>query len=169
MLPDVSEYAPFYANYVETAAQLGDIVETLNRLAEDTYQFLITISKEKQDYAYAPGKWTIRQLVSHLIDAERVFAYRLLCISRGEQQPLPGFEENSYVEHAELQGRTLENMADEFKQLRLANLFLIHSLTAEQLALSGIASGNRVTVNALLYIMAGHELHHLRIIKERYL
>jgi uncharacterized damage-inducible protein DinB len=165
----LDEYAPFYANYVSKAVAQGDILQTLTRLQETTYSFFESIGEDKANYAYAEGKWTIKQLVGHMIDAERVFAYRVLCFSRGDENALPGFDENAYVERADLSSRTLQELAQEFKALRGANLYLFHSLNEKQLLYTGIASGNPVSVRALLYITAGHELHHLDIIKERYL
>lgn len=166
-LPD--EYAPFYVNYVNKAAAQGNILQTLQQLKESTYQFLSAIVEEKAGFAYAEGKWTIKQLVSHMIDAERVFAYRVLCFSRGDENALPGFDENVYVERADLSSRTLQDLAKEFSALREANLYLFNSVNAEQLLYTGVASGKPVSVRALLYIIAGHELHHLDIIKNRYM
>jgi uncharacterized damage-inducible protein DinB len=168
-IPQPDEYAPFYANYVNKATAQGNILETLERLKDSTRQFLFAVGEKKANFAYAEGKWTIKQLVSHMIDAERVFAYRVLCFSRGDENALPGFDENAYVKHADLSRRTLQDLADEFKALREANLFLFKSVNAEQLLYTGVASGSPVLVKALLYIIAGHELHHLNIIKNRYM
>ncbi|WP_345954192.1 DinB family protein [Mucilaginibacter sp. PAMB04168] len=167
--PEPGEYAPFYAGYVEKAIAHSDVLQTLTQLKESTYQFFTALPAEKENYAYAAGKWTIKQLLSHMIDAERVFAYRILCFSRQDQNPLPGFDENDYVEKALLHTRTLANLAAEFRALREANLFLFRSVTDKQLLYNGTASGQTVSVRALLYITAGHELHHLDIIKQRYL
>lgn len=169
MTPQPDEYAPFYANYVNKAAAQGNVLETLEHLKDNTWKFLNALGEEKANFTYAEGKWTLKQLVSHMIDAERIFAYRVLCFSRGEQQALPGFDENGYVEQADLSGQTLHELAKEFRTLREANLYLFKSLNEAQLLNAGIASGKPVSVRALLFITAGHELHHLDIMKERYL
>ncbi len=168
--PQPNEYAPFYANYVALADSMGaDVLQTLAALGPSTFQTFSSLNPDRQDYAYASGKWTIKQLLNHLIDAERIFAYRLLRLLRGDQTPLPGFDENTYADNADLSNRTLSNLAIEFKAVREANLFLYKTVTDEQSLLTGTASGSQVSVRALLYIIAGHELHHLNILKERYL
>jgi len=169
MTPQPDEYAPFYTNYVNKAVAQGNILETLERLKDSTWKFLNLLGEEKANFTYAEGKWTMKQLVSHMIDAERVFAYRVLCFSRGDQNALPGFDENDYVEQADLSGRTLQELAKEFRTLRESNLYLFKSLNEVQLLNVGTASDKPVSVRALLFITAGHELHHLDIIKERYL
>jgi uncharacterized damage-inducible protein DinB len=167
--PQTDEYAPFYANYVSKAIAQGDILQTLERLKDSTWKFLTALGEEKANFTYAEGKWTMKQLLSHMIDAERVFAYRVLCFSRGDQNAMPGFDENDYVEQADLSGSTLRELANEFKTLREANLYLFKSLNEAQLLNLGTASGKQVSVRALLFITAGHELHHLDIMRERYL
>jgi uncharacterized damage-inducible protein DinB len=168
--PQPDEYASFYANYVALAAKNNkDILQTLAALQQSTFQIFSNIPSDKQDYAYAEGKWTIKQLLSHMVDAERIFAYRLLRLLRGDQTPLPGFDENAYVNNTDLSNYTLPALANEFKAVRDANLYLYNSITDQQSLLTGTASGSRVSVRALLYIIAGHELHHLNIVKERYL
>ena len=163
--PKPNEYLPFQEKYVNL---IGDepIIQVLENLKDSTYAFLKTITDP--DYAYAEGKWTIKQLLGHMIDAERTFAYRILAFSRGQEE-LPGFDENTYVEKATFNNRTLQDLADEFKAVREADLYLFRSLTPQQIASSGIANGAVITVNALLYITAGHEMHHINILKERYL
>lgn len=167
--PNPGEYAPFYAGYINKAVQTGDVLQTLAQLKDSTCEFFTTLSPEKADYAYAEGKWTIKQVVGHLIDAERVFAFRLMCFLRGDATPLPGFDENAYAEQNNVSNRTLHELAAEFKALREANLFLYNSVSDEQSLYQGTANGKPVSVRALLYITAGHELHHLSIINERYL
>ncbi|MDT3403919.1 DinB family protein [Mucilaginibacter terrae] len=167
--PQPGEYASFYEGYINKAAQAGNVLQTLVQLKDSTFGFFTSLPPEKTDYAYAEGKWTIKQLLSHMIDAERVFAFRLLCFLRRDATPLPGFDENAYVEQTDLSNFTLQNLAAEFKALREANLFLYNSVTDEQSLYQGTANGRPVSVRALLYITAGHELHHISIIKERYL
>jgi len=167
--PKPGEYAPFYSNYINMVTDSVNIIDILKQLQQTTHQFFIQLPASKADYAYAPAKWTVKQLLGHMIDAERVFAYRILCFSRNDQAALPGFDENSYVEQAGFDWRALSDLADEFRFVRQSNLYLLKSLTDEQSLLTGVANGQKVSVRALAYIMAGHELHHLKIINERYL
>lgn len=166
--PQPSDYSPAQAGYIEAASNKGDIIRLLNNLKDDTYNYLMALPAEKADYAYAEGKWTIKQVVGHMSDTERVFAYRLLCISRGEQQILPGFDQDEYEASANFNSRTLQDLADEFKMLRQVNMYVINNLSADQLEIRGRASDYTITVKALLYTMAGHEIHHMNILKERY-
>ena len=165
--PQPEEYAPYYAGYVNL---VGDepILEILEGLKDSTYEFLKSLPPQKADYAYAEGKWTIKEVLGHMTDAERTFGYRVLCFSR-EETVLPGFDQDVYSLKATFNSRSLEDLADEFRAVRESNLYLFRSLTRQQQTQKGIASGNPVSVRALLYISAGHELHHLNILKERYL
>lgn len=165
--PKPDEYSPFHHNYISKLGD-GDIVAILSQLKDSTYNFLSTIPAAKADYAYAEGKWTIKEVIGHMIDAERTFAYRILAFSRGQKE-LPGFEEDEYVALSTFKSRTLADLAEEFKMVREANLFLFRSLTPQQLLATGIANSNIISVRALLYIAAGHEMHHINLIKERYL
>ena len=167
--PQPDEYAPFYANYVALAKKENEnILQTLVSLQQSTFQTFSSINLEKEDYAYAEGKWTIKQLLSHMTDAERIFAYRVLRLLRGDQTPLPGFDENTYVNNTDLSNHSLADLAAEFKAVRQANFYLYNAITDEQSLHTGTASNSRVSVRALLHIIAGHELHHLKILKERY-
>lgn len=165
--PKSDEYPPFYHGYISKIGN-GDIVTILSELKDSSYSFLSTIPAAKADYAYAEGKWTIKEVIGHMIDAERTFAYRTLAFSRGQKE-LPGFDEDEYVAKSAFSSRTIVDLIEEFKLVREANLFLFRSLTPQQLLATGIANGNIISVRALLYIAAGHELHHLSLIKERYL
>ena len=165
--PQPDEYSAFAARYVDL---VGDepILEILENLQESTYDLLMGISPEKAAYAYADDKWTIKQVVGHMADTERVFAFRALAFSR-EAIELPGFDQDVYMENTTFNFRSLEDIADEFKTIRHATLYLLSSLTEEQSTQKGIASGNPVSVRGLAYMIAGHELHHIKILKERYL
>jgi len=165
--PKPDEYAAYYSGYINLVGD-ENILDILENLKETTYSFFTGISQDKADYAYAEGKWTIKELLGHMIDAERTFAYRILAFSRGTAE-LPGFDENAYVENATYNSRFFKDIVAEFRQVRESNLYLFRSLNAQQFMATGIASGYTVSVRALLYIAAGHELHHLNIIKERYL
>jgi len=164
--PNAEDCAPFYGKYI---ALVNDdpILETLEKLKTSTYDFFCSLTDEQANYAYAEGKWTIKEVVGHLTDAERTFAYRAFAFSRGQGE-LPGFDENIYVEKATSSDRTLKDLADEFRTVREANLYMLRALTEEQLNIVGVANGGNIKVNSILYIMAGHELHHLQILKERY-
>lgn len=166
--PLPEEYAPFYQGYV---ALIGDdnVLEKLQSSQFKTYNFFLSLPQEKADFAYAEGKWSIKEVLGHVIDTERIMGYRLLRFSRGDHHPLAGFNENFYASKSDHKNRILEDLADEFKTLRKANLYLYQNLSKEQLKRKGTASNSIVSVKALLYIIAGHELHHLNIIKERYL
>lgn len=166
--PQAGEYAHFYETYV-SLVNTDNIIGLLSQLQEDTFNFFTSLPADKADYAYAEGKWTIKQLLGHLIDAERVFAFRLLCFSRGDKNNLPGFDENSYVDNGGFEKRTITDLAEEFKTARRSNVLMLQGVSNEQSMLTGIANNYPISVRALAYIMAGHELHHLRVIKDRYL
>jgi hypothetical protein len=166
--PAQGDYAPLYENYVKLAAG-DDVFTVLNRSWDQLGLWLGSIPEEKLPYSYAPGKWTVGQMLQHLIDSERVFAYRAMCFARGEKNSLPGFDENAYAARATAEHRGLVAMKEELLALRKASITLYNSFTREDLAESGIAFGYRVTVNAMGFIMAGHIYHHQRIYEERYL
>jgi hypothetical protein len=166
--PDGTEYAPYYGKYVSLVPE-GDVVETLARQSGETLALLRSIPESRAGHAYEPGKWSIRQLVGHVIDAERIFAYRALAIARGDRASLPGMDQDEYMEHAGFDGRTLESLCEEFEHVRRANVLMLRGLDAEAWARRGVASDNEVTVLALAHIIAGHELHHVNVLRARYL
>jgi hypothetical protein len=166
--PHTSEYVPFHETYISKIAD-GDIIDILKEQQESTFNFFTGLPADKAGYAYAEDKWTIKQVLGHLIDTERIMAYRAMRFARNDSTGLPGFDQDEYVAHARHNDFELNDLAEEFKQLRKTNLFLFRSLNHQEKQRSGLANNNRVTVNALLYIIAGHELHHLHILKERYL
>jgi uncharacterized damage-inducible protein DinB len=165
--PQPDEYPPFAAKYVDLVSN-GPIIEILEYLQQMNYNFFLRIDPDKASYAYAEGKWTLKQVLGHMADTERVFAYRALVFSR-ESIELPGFDQDVYMEKATFNDRTLEDLAEEFRTVRETTLYLLKSLTEEQTRQKGIASGNPVSVRGLAYMIAGHELHHIKILKERYL
>ncbi|QJD94899.1 DinB family protein [Mucilaginibacter robiniae] len=166
--PQPDEYAPFYANYISLASQ-GNTIETLTRLKDSTYNFFISLPAGKGDFAYAEGKWTIKEVLGHLIDSERIFAYRTLRFIRNDQTNLPGFDQDLFVTNAHFNERDLNDLALEFKTVRESNLYFFRTITEPDSLKTGLANGNIISVRALLYIAAGHELHHLHILNERYL
>lgn len=165
--PNAGDHAAFYDKYINLVND-EPILETLEKLKTSTYDFLCSLTHEQANYAYAEGKWTIKEVAGHLTDTERTFAYRALAFSRGQGE-LPGFDENEYVETATFNTRTLQDLAAEFKATREANLYMLRSLTEDQLNIVGVANHANIKVNSIVYIMAGHELHHLNILRERYL
>jgi uncharacterized damage-inducible protein DinB len=168
MRPSENDYASFYAGYVNNVTEEDILVQLKNQLYE-TNKLLNSISEEKALYSYAEGKWSIKELVGHLIDAERIFSYRALAISRGEKQPLPGWDEKIYTVKGDFNKKKLSDLAEELRLLREANLLQFRNFSEEMLKQKGVASNYEVTVLALLFIIAGHEEHHLKILRERYL
>jgi uncharacterized damage-inducible protein DinB len=166
--PDASEYVPFHETYISKVGD-GDIIAILTSQQESTFNFFMNLPADKAGYAYAEDKWTIKQVLGHLIDTERIMAYRMLRFARNDGTDLPGFEQDDYVANSRHNEFNLIDLAAEFKLLRQSNLCLFRSLNEEERKRGGLANGKRVTVYALLYIIAGHELHHIKILKERYL
>ena len=166
--PDSTEFAPYYGTYVNAMPD-GDVLAALERQGEETFALLSALSEEQGGFRYAPGKWTIRDLVQHLCDSERVFAYRALRFARGDTTPLPGFEQNSYAEAASADRRPLRELAAELRDIRRTTLALARTFDDEALARSGMASGAVMSVRALVWVIAGHERHHLAVLRERYL
>lgn len=166
--PETTEYAPYYDTYVSLIAN-DDVMADLNAQAESLRTAVAGLPEERGSYAYAEGKWTIKELLSHLIDGERIFAYRILRISRGDKTPIEGFEQDDYIATSRANERTFANLLDEFEHERKANLILVSNIDEETAKLTGTASGKPVSVRALTYIMAGHVKHHMTILAERYL
>ncbi|WP_025141755.1 DinB family protein [Pedobacter jeongneungensis] len=163
--PQPNEYPIWGETYISKVDR--EIFEILNDQVE-SLPALFRRNADKADYAYAEGKWTLKEMLGHIIDTERVFAYRITCFARNEQQHLPGFEEDDYVLNARFAERDLEDLIEEFTALRKANLFLFKSLNEEELERKGIASGREINVKSILFITGGHIMHHVSILKERY-
>jgi hypothetical protein len=168
MRPEKSEYAEYYERYVSLVEET-DIAAVLENQLNELRELLQTVTEEKSLFAYAEGKWSIRELIGHLSDGERIFAYRALRISRADQTPIEGFEQDGYIENSNFNGVSLADLIAELVHLRQANVVLFKSLSDEAWARTGRASDNTVSVRALAYIMAGHIRHHLKILNERYL
>lgn len=166
--PKQNEYVPYYDPYIKKLVG-NDIIKILTDQLERTVNLLKSIDEEKGNYAYAEGKWSIKEVLGHLIDGERIFCYRALCIARGEQQPLPGFEQDDYVKAAQFNKRTLSSLVDDYKYTREADIALFKSFDDESIGRWGTASNNKVTVRAIMFIVAGHEEHHISILKSKYL
>ena len=163
-----NEYAPFYKSYIKGLGNV-DLFEILNSSLEETLNTLQNLSEEKLLYRYAEGKWTIKELLQHIIDAERVLSYRALRFSINDDLDLQGFDEDWYVANSNGNDRNFKDMLEEFVQIRKASISLFTSFTAKMLTMSGSANGSNVSVRALGFIIAVHHMHHLRIIKEKYL
>jgi len=165
--PSNGDYAPFYAGYIKNVPD--DVIKALEDQLYLTNTFFKAIPADKIDYRYAEGKWSIKEIVGHLIDNERIMSYRALSISRNETQSLPGFDENDYMRESNYSKRNYYDIVDELRKVRESNLPMFKSFSEEILDRRGVANNSEVTVRALLFIIAGHEIHHINIVKERYL
>ena len=166
--PDSTEYAPYFEKYISLVPE-GEIVVTLGLQIESTLSMIRGLSAAQGDLRYAPGKWSVKEVIGHLIDAERIFAYRALRFARNDATPLPGFDENSFVDNAGFGARSLADLAEEFEYTRKSNVYLFKSLDGDSSVRLGSASDNKISVRAIAYIVAGHELHHMGILRSRYL
>ncbi len=165
--PESSEFATYYGGYVDLAAD--DVVGQLAAQTDEIRSSVGGLDEEKGRFAYAEGKWTIKEVLSHLIDGERIFSYRILRISRGDVTPIEGFEQDGYIENSNANNRSFPDLLAEFDSQRRANLLMINNIDEAGLGRTGAASGNPVSVRALVFIAAGHVAHHLKILNERYL
>jgi uncharacterized damage-inducible protein DinB len=166
--PGEGEFNPYYGRYIDRVPE-GDVVETLERQIAGTTELLRSLPAEKHDHRYAPGKWSIKEVIGHLCDGERVFSYRALRFARGDETPLPGFDENLYAENANSAARTLEDLTSELEHLRLSTVRFFGGLDETAFTRRGTANNDAISVRALAFIMAGHETHHLDLIRTRYL
>jgi len=165
--PAPSEYAPHYAGYVNRVSE-GEVLDQLARQIEETRALLRDLPPSRAVHRYATGKWSVAEVVGHIADAERIFAYRALRIARGDATPLAPFDENAYTPAGSFDRRTLTDLVDELTAVRQATLALFRGMPGEAFERTGIASGRTVSVRALAFIIAGHELHHVAILRERY-
>ena len=166
--PDATEYAPFYGTYVGKVPD-GDLLELLERQRRETQNVLAGLSDTQALHRYAPGKWSIKEVVGHLMDSERVFCYRALRFARADEKPLQGFDDKAWVPAGSFDARPLADLAAELDAVRRATIALFGGFDAAALARKGTANNNEVTVRALAWIVAGHERHHVAILRERYL
>ncbi len=166
--PRAGEYNSYYAGYI-ALVPAGDIVRQLAFQGGRAIDLLSSVSPQQSLHRYAPGKWSMREVLSHIIDAERIFTYRALRIGRGDKTPLPGFEQDDYVAACAADKREWASLYHEFQLVRQATVILFETLPDEAWQREGIASTFPVSVRALAWITAGHEAHHLRILRERYL
>ena len=165
--PHADEHSPYYAKYIEQVPD-GDLISMLREQLMETVALLRNVG-DRADYAYAPGKWTTKEVIGHISDVERVMSYRALRIARDDKTNLPGFDENAFVANANFGRRTVDDLLEELQVVRAATIHLAKHLDADELARRGTANGNEITVRALLYIIAGHERHHATLLREKYL
>jgi len=163
------EYASFYANYIKQVSDEYTLIQELEISVHRLIKFVQDIPMDKYDYRYAEGKWTIKDILQHLIDAERIFAYRALRFARNDKTELPGFEENNYADVANGDKRSIMDLLTELAVVRQSTLSLFKTFTEEQLLRSGIASKNSMSVRALGFVIIGHQNHHQQVFQERYL
>lgn len=165
---DKSEHPRWYDGYMELVPE-GEIFDLLDKNMKEILELYKSFSEEKSLYRYAEGKWSIKELLGHIIDTERVFAYRILRFSRGDKTDIPQYDHDMYVERGDFDKVPLKNLIREYRTLKVANRLLFESLTDEQLMYTGTADGKSFTVRSMMYIIVGHELHHMSVLKERYL
>ena len=167
MRPLEKDYAPSYKVYIDNIKG-DDINGILREQLNSISDFFKTVTEEKGNYSYAEGKWSVKEVLGHVIDTERVFAYRALCFARKEKQSLPGMEQDDYVRGGSFNKRELKDLVNEFTLVRKANLALFDSFSEDELNRRGVASDNEVTVRALIFIIAGHAMHHIAVLREKY-
>lgn len=165
--PQAGEYAPYYDRYISLIAE-NDILSTLDRQRREMVLLLSGLSEEQGDFRYAPEKWSAKQVLGHVCDTERVFAYRALRIARGDATPMEGFEQDDYVKNGPFARHVIAEVIEDYIAVRRATISLLRSLEEAAWSRRGIANKNEVTVRALAYTIAGHELHHRRILEEKY-
>lgn len=167
MRPRTGDNNPYYDRYISLIGD-DDIIEVLEEQRKKSEKFLKTFTEKQGNYSYADGKWTMKEVLGHVIDTEKIMAYRALAFARGEKQSLPGFEQDDYVAESNFNNRSLADLINEFLTVRDSNIILFKSFDEEILNRRGIASESEVTVLALIYIIAGHEKHHMKILRKKY-
>ncbi|PJJ60671.1 DinB family protein [Hymenobacter chitinivorans] len=166
--PIEGQYLPYYDTYIRHIPAGAAPLYMLEKLPDALHQAVGQLTDEQARFAYAPGKWTIKEVLVHVIDTERIFAYRALRMARNDKTDLPGFEQDDYVPASEANERTMSSILEEYAAVRAATIALFRSFSETQLARTGSANGGPASVRALLFIIPGHELHHLSILRERY-
>jgi uncharacterized damage-inducible protein DinB len=166
--PQPGDYPPYYDNYFVQLPEVP-VMDLMARQPTELFALMTGLSEEQAEKAYAEGKWNTKQVLGHLMDTERIMLYRALCISRGEEQSLPGFDENAYVARAAFSTRTLQSLQQEYEAVRQQSLAFFQNLEPEAYPRRGRANNSPMTVNALLTVIVAHERHHLNLLQERYL
>jgi uncharacterized damage-inducible protein DinB len=167
--PEEGEYAPYAIMYIGLLPDDGLVLKHLHDNLKATTEFILSLSEEKLAYRYAEGKWTIKEILAHIVDDERIYTYRALRFARNDRTELPGFEQDDYAAHSGANERDVNDILKEFAAVRHATIALFEGLGEEALTRAGVASGNVMSVRAAAYHIAGHELRHVNIITERYL
>lgn len=168
MRPQIHSYGDYYKNYISLVEE-GDLISALDNSVNRSRAFWSVLTEEQGNYRYAEGKWSIKELLQHIIDTERIFSYRALAFARGETIVLPGYDENEYTDNCFADERTLKSLVDELKTVREATIHLFKSIKEEQLDKIGTASNSPLSARAAGFILIGHEIHHMNVVKERYL
>lgn len=166
--PLENDHAPYFGTYI-SKVEANDINAAIQKYAGELEAFYTGLPETKADFSYAEGKWTLKDLLQHVIDTERIMSYRVLRIARKDATPNPSFDENSFAANAGAGNRTFHSLKEEFSAVRKATDLLLKSLTGDQLAADGISSNHRTTANAVAFVIYGHMLHHKTIIEQRYL
>jgi len=166
--PNENEYPVYYSNYINLVED-DDIISVLENQIDFVKEFFINISEEKSNFRYAEGKWTIKEVFGHVIDTERIFAYRALRISRNDKTPLPGYDQDLFVKNSNFKNVSLQNLVDEFISVRKSNLKMFENFSSEMWLNIGTANEKLISVRAIAFILAGHLLHHLKVIEQKYL
>jgi len=167
--PQEGEFPPYADMYIRLMPDDGLLLKHLRDNFIAMKQLILSLPEEKLNYRYAQNKWTIKEILVHIIDDERIFAYRALCFARNDKTELPGFEQDNYALHSRANERNLENILEEYEAVRNATIALLNGLPEDSFLRMGTANSNKATVRAMAYHIAGHELHHLNIIREKYL
>lgn len=167
--PGPDEYAPYYAGYVGAVPDTDDLVGLLGRQGAETVDLFRSLTEEEGAYRYAPGKWSVKEMVGHVIDTERVFTYRALRVARGDRTPMPGFDQDDWVRGSNAGGRPLADLVTELAAVRAASGALFRSFDEAALARRGVANNVEITARALAWIVVGHERHHREVLTDRYL
>jgi uncharacterized damage-inducible protein DinB len=165
--PEPGTYPAYYQTYIDKV-QGDDTIALMEKGLEETTGLIQSIAPDKEDHRYAEGKWSVKEVIGHIVDTERVFSYRAMCIARGEQGSLPGFEQDDYVAKGKFDKRSLSNLLEEYTGLRRSNIALFKSFDEEQASRMGTANKNPIQVRAIIAIIVGHEQHHMQVLKERY-
>ncbi|UYZ23704.1 DinB family protein [Mesobacillus jeotgali] len=166
--PKLEEFPAYTRNYIKLVPE-GDIVDILTEQLDTTYNLLSQVTEDQADYRYEDGKWSLSEVLGHLTDTERIMAYRILRIARGDQNPLVGFDENEFVKKASFYERPMTDLLEDYQNVRTATTSLLKGLPQHSLKYRSNANGFEVTVETVAYMVAGHERHHLKIIEEKYL
>ena len=166
--PEINEFIPYYGRYIDLVPE-GDIEQILTAQIKDTVQLLIGLTEEQAHFQYGPDKWSMKEVIGHITDTERIMSYRLLCFARGEKKDLPGYDDNDYVQEASFNRLSMEELLEHLKAVRHSTILLLKSLDNDAWERKGIANSSGISVRALAWLLAGHELHHRKLIEERYM